>query len=280
MLGKALKVIAVSHVAAVGSQSSLGVALRAGSGFDDLVCTVVVSFEPTARLPLLVLAVRDELLDRPWLPPARHWPRWPGLIGGLDLQADGTWLAVDPSARRVSCVLNGRGEPAPAEGRRSRGELPLFGAAGDWLPDDLRAYDPFHLLTADLDGVVMTSWDGLHRADLSLAPGLSVIVNSGQDPAEPRAVRLRRELAGLPRPDPKGDEDPVSGWGSWLAVAAGEGIAREDGQALIMRHLVDGQRLYGSSSVTLLAVGSEELRYDFAAVPAEPGPFSVITPVA
>ena len=91
-------------------------------------CTVVLSFEPAARIPLLLLGVRDELTDRPWLPPARHWPGTP-LVGGIDKQAGGTWLAVQPELPRVSCLLNGRGVLADAARRRSRGELPLRAAA-------------------------------------------------------------------------------------------------------------------------------------------------------
>src|ERR1700749_441654 len=75
---------------------------------DGWVCTVVLSFEPGERAPLLLLGVRDELKDRPWLPPARHWPGSP-LLGGLDQQAGGTWLAVHPDVPRVACLLNGRG---------------------------------------------------------------------------------------------------------------------------------------------------------------------------
>ena len=74
-------------------------------------CTVVLSFEPGERVPLLLLGVRDELKDRPWLPPARHWPGEP-LLGGLDEQAGGTWLAVHPDVPRVACLLNGRGTQA------------------------------------------------------------------------------------------------------------------------------------------------------------------------
>src|ERR1700733_6672481 len=48
--------------------------LRVGNSHDGWVCTVVLSFAPGERVPLLLLGVRDELKDRPWLPPARHWP--------------------------------------------------------------------------------------------------------------------------------------------------------------------------------------------------------------
>lgn len=85
-------------------------------------CTAVLSIEP--GLPVLLAGIRDELTDRAWRRPWRHWQAYPGLIGGLDLQAGGTWLAVAPRERRVSCVLNGRGAMAPPLARRSRGDLP------------------------------------------------------------------------------------------------------------------------------------------------------------
>jgi hypothetical protein len=92
-------------------------------------CTAVLSIEPGKRV--LLVGVRDELTDRPWEPPGAHWSAYPDLIGGRDLQAGGTWLAVMPSQSRVSCVLNGVGVTAPAATRRSRGDLPLLGAAGE-----------------------------------------------------------------------------------------------------------------------------------------------------
>src|SRR5215472_10327082 len=109
-------------------------------------CTAVLSIEP--GLPALLAGIRDELTDRAWEPPGRHWPRDPGLVGGLDLLAGGTWLAVAPQDRLASCVLNGRGRPAPPTARRSRGALPLQAAAGGELDRRaLASLDPFHLLT-------------------------------------------------------------------------------------------------------------------------------------
>ena len=62
----------------------------------EAMCTVVVSLEPAAPVPLLLLGIRDEFTGRPWQHPARHWAgtEWAPLVGGLDEQAGGTWLAV------------------------------------------------------------------------------------------------------------------------------------------------------------------------------------------
>ena len=136
----------------------------------EAMCTVVVSLAPEAPVPLLLLGVRDEFTGRPWQRPARHWPG-SALIGGLDEQAGGTWLAVHPEQSRVGCILNGRGEFAPPDRRRSRGELPLRAAAEGQAalkelyqaPETLARYDPFYLVCADLSSVLLLGWDGVER---------------------------------------------------------------------------------------------------------------------
>src|SRR5215469_10167956 len=154
-------------------------------------CTVVLRLAPEAApaagdVPLLLLGVRDEFTDRTWRPPARHWPGSP-LTGGMDEQAGGTWLAVDPGEPRVACLLNGRGTPALPVTRRSRGELPLraaaegAGALKDLAddPGDLAAYDPFHLVCADTAGAVLLSWNGSAPVLEDLPPGTHVFTNAG-----------------------------------------------------------------------------------------------------
>ncbi|MGI9008446.1 MAG: NRDE family protein, partial [Streptosporangiaceae bacterium] len=141
-------------------------------------CTAVLSIQPGR--PVLLAGVRDELTNRAWLPPGRHWPAYPDLTGGIDLQAGGTWLAVNQAARRVACVLNGIGQAAPPPIRRSRGELPLRAAAD--LPLDregLAGLDPFLLFVAGTSNAVLSGWDGRELIERELGPGLHMVVNSG-----------------------------------------------------------------------------------------------------
>ena len=240
-------------------------------------CTVVLSFEPGERAPLLLLGVRDELTDRPWLPPGRHWTGSP-LTGGLDEQAGGTWLAVHPDVPRVACLLNGRGTQADPARRRSRGDLPLRAAAdGAGVlkeladgPAALAAYDPFHLVCADTDRVLMLSWDGERPAAQDLAPGTHVLTNAGHayPPApghpvtEPKARHFGPRFAAA---RPSGDPAlPLrQAWGEWLTLAAGDGLDPGDPQAIVARRdLADG-RVWGSTSLSLVALGAGGIRYDF-----------------
>ena len=238
-------------------------------------------------MPLLLLGFRDELTGRPWQPPARHWPGLP-LVGGRDEQAGGTWLAVHPGLPRVACILNARGPQAPPETRRSRGELPLRAAmegqqALQALRDDhdaLVRYDPFFLICADLNPksphaqALMLSWDGA-RADLEQlkTPGTHVITNAGHTyPSahqDAKAGHFGPKFAAH-RPDADPAATIKDAWGDWLTLADGDGLSDTDPAAIVVRHELPDGRVYGTTSVSLVALGAGGLRYDFQPVPADP----------
>ena len=258
----------------------------------EAMCTVVVSLAPQAPVPLLLLGIRDEFTGRPWQPPARHWavpetPEWSSLIGGRDEQAGGTWLAVHTGLSRVGCILNGRGELARPDRRRSRGELPLRAAAegrealGELRedPDTLARYDPFYLVCADRTAVLLLSWDGRNPGLTELEPATHMLTNAGhmypptrdnqQKPADEKAARFGPKFAAhRPSGDPAAT---LSGaWADWLALAAGDGLsATEPGAIIVRRELPDG-RVWGSTSATLVALAADGgLRYDFQPDPAD-----------
>ena len=249
---------------------------------------MVVSLEPGERVPLLLLGIRDEFTGRPWRPPARHWPGSP-LIGGLDEQAGGTWLAVHPDVPRVSCILNGRGAPAALDGRRSRGELLLRAAAEGPRalerlaadPGALARYDPFHLVCAGLRSVSVLSWDGERASAGELAAGTHMLTNAGH--AFPAArFAIAGELAGVDddakaayfgprfasgRPGGDAGKPLADAWGDWLRLAEGGGLSRDDPRAIVVRRELPDGRVYGSTSETLVALAETGLRYDFQPAP-------------
>jgi Transport and Golgi organisation 2 len=275
------------------------------------VCTVVVSLAPGERVPLRLLGIRDELTNRPWRPPAPHWPG-SHLIGGIDEQGGGTWLAVHPDIPRVACLLNGRGQAADPARRRSRGDLPLRAAAEgpgflDRLADDpdaLAAYDPFHLICATLDSVSVLTWEGAYRSGdpvpsadsvpsadpmpsagtagpdgpelpghqaapavrpvvRDLAPGTHLFTNAGHaypagpgDPAgEPKAAHFADKFAAA-RPSADPALPIAQAWGDWLTLASGDGLDPADPAAIIVRRDLEDGRVYGTTSVTLVALAN------------------------
>ncbi|NRQ30443.1 hypothetical protein HII36_01110 [Nonomuraea sp. NN258] len=212
-------------------------------------CTLIVR---TGR-PLTLLGIRDELTDRPWEGPGEHWPEYPGVIGGRDLKAGGTWLAVDPARCRAAALLNGYGEPAPETTRVSRGDLALRAVAAGDLPEvDLTRYDPFHLVLADLTAARMFSWDGVRLTTATLPDGTSMVVNSGLDPASPRVV------AHLPR---------FSAAADWAELIRAEPSA-EPG-ALLVRHSTPDGRVYASLSAMRVTLAPGEVTHDFTDLTAD-----------
>ena len=240
-------------------------------------CTAIVSVDPAG--PLLLAGVRDELVDRAWELPGRHWPDHPGLIGGRDLQAGGTWLAVAPAASRVTCVLNARGRMAPEGSRRTRGVLPLQAAdQGKLERAGLADFDPFHLLIAEPGRAVLSTWDGTDLDERELPAGLHMVVNSGldgelrdsRDHERTRVAHYLPRLRGAQRPAPR-PGDPVSvAWGAWLPLLNGDGLGPEDPRALIVRRDLGDGRIWGTTSISLVALSRAAVRYDFTAEPGDP----------
>ena len=96
-------------------------------------CTLVILRRPEAHWPLIVAANRDELADRPWKGPERHWPDRPDVTAGKDLTAGGSWFGVNDDGL-FAAILNRPGTLGPKEGKRSRGELVLEALDHAWKP--------------------------------------------------------------------------------------------------------------------------------------------------
>ncbi len=257
-------------------------------------CTVIVGFDPGADTPLVIAALRDEMRDRPWDGPGRHWPDRPRIVGGRDRLAGGTWLAVDPRRPRASALLNGW----PWDGRMpwegtypaSRGELPLRALAHpsrDPLQgEDPTLYAPFHLLDADAHHADLYSWDGRCLDTRRIPPGVSVVVNTGLDPADPRAARHTPVFAAArPDPDLARARTLEEVWGAWprLVNEAAADTPRSAGlddagdpSGLIAHADLGGGKVWATGSVTLLAMDRDTVRYAFTADPADPQAWTMV----
>jgi hypothetical protein len=228
--------------------------------------------------PTLLLGVRDEFVSRAWEPPARHWERWP-VVGGRDLLAGGTWLALEPDERRVACVLNARGPQAPAEGRLSRGDLPLRAASGGMAvllgylgdPRTRGRYDPFHIVCADQDATTMVTWDGADLSRIELGPGTHLLTNAGLAYSEGRTRTDEPRAAYF---GPRFAEQPL--WKRWRELAGGDGLPVDDPRALVVRRSLEDGRTWGTTSVSLVAVAAGGVRYEFQDAPGDTGAWRTI----
>lgn len=103
----------------------------------------------------IVIANRDELHARPSRD-MQPWPDQPDILGGQDLEAGGTWLAVHRDGR-LGLLTNYR-EPgkkmadAPSRGHLVEGYLTQKGSAGQYLQGiekNAYLYNGFNLLLGD-----------------------------------------------------------------------------------------------------------------------------------
>ncbi|AMM22064.1 hypothetical protein AX769_20325 [Frondihabitans sp. PAMC 28766] len=246
----------------------------------ETVCTVVMSLDPSAVYPVVMLGLRDESVDRPWDPPGAWWPeRGPSVRGIRDREAGGAWLAVDDATSRAAVVLNRHEQtPEPRGGWVTRGILPLdavspaasAGADGGW--QDATARHPktrtFNLVEASPGGIRYTAWDGRDVVTTALAPGVHVITHEGPDVASvPREVRWLPEFRAAARPD-----GPLDGgsWDTWLDVLrASSHLPTDDDEALFRSDEIDGHR-YASLSVSVVALRPGEVLLKHARL-AHPG---------
>jgi uncharacterized protein with NRDE domain len=133
-------------------------------------CLVVLAIGQNDRYPLILAGNRDEFHGRP-TQDAEWWPDRPDVVGGRDLQAGGTWLALHRSGR-FATVTNYRDAEPVSSRFRSRGHLVTGFLESDEPPlDYLEAIDGtyagFNLIVGDARQVAYLSNRGEGPQELS-----------------------------------------------------------------------------------------------------------------
>jgi hypothetical protein len=228
-------------------------------------------------------ANRDEMLDRPWTPPGRHWPDRADIIAGRDDLAGGTWMGLNDSGV-VACILNRHGSLGPAPGKRSRGELVLealdhadAAEAARALADvSAEAYRPFNMVIADNRDAWWLSLkaEAKHVQREVVPDGLSMFTAGDRnDMAEGRIAGYLPKFQAAAVPEPA-----MGGWESWRALLAAKAASGSNYHAMCFR-LDSG---FGTSSSSLVALpsaaaahGPERVKptWLFAAGPPDSAPF-------
>jgi uncharacterized protein with NRDE domain len=159
-------------------------------------CLVALAWRATPAYPLLLAANRDERHDRPTLA-AHWWSDLPDVLGGRDLRANGSWLAVDRRGR-LAAVTNFR-DPTAQPARLSRGALVAAFLSQPGPPAEFAAgieplahdYGPFNLLLLGGDELRYAS----NRAPpASFAPGVRVLSNAALEDDWPKTRSARAAL--------------------------------------------------------------------------------------
>ena len=189
-------------------------------------CTLVILRRPGHAWPVVIGANRDEMVDRPALPPGRHWPDRPEVVAGKDLLAGGSWLGLNDWGV-AAAILNRHGSLGPAPGLRSRGELVLealdhadaVDAAAALSHLDPAAYRSFNLIVADRSDAFWLRHPGAGAIEVHpIGDGLSLIAAGDlNDFATPRLAFAAIPFTAAPPPDPERDD-----WTAWQDLLAGD----------------------------------------------------------
>lgn len=172
-------------------------------------CVLFFAHRVHPRYPLIFAGNRDEAYARPSAA-ADWWNNSPNVLGGIDLEAGGTWLGVTRSGR-WSVVTNVRDLPAHRDREHSRGELPSSFLQGnlstaEFASDVFRCRDdfnPFNLLVGDRDGVWIVS--SHTDAPEELKPGIYGLSNATLDIPWPKVRRGKAAFSTI-----VGDDQPDS----------------------------------------------------------------------
>ncbi len=162
-------------------------------------CLILFSWKETPGHDLVLLANRDEFLARPTAE-ADFWVDHPDILGGRDLEAGGSWLAVGTN-RRMAAVTNvrepGRTVPDPV----SRGHLVTSFLTStesarhvaQAVRDRGDRYNGFNLLL--YDGVDLVFVSNRSTMDLRvLPPGLYGLSNADLDTPWPKVESGKQDL--------------------------------------------------------------------------------------
>jgi uncharacterized protein with NRDE domain len=162
-------------------------------------CLVVLAFNAHSKMPLIVAGNRDEFHSRP-TQDADWWPDDTNIVGGRDLLAGGTWLAVHRNGR-FATVTNYR-DAEPKSGKlRSRGHLVTeFLRSGlspiDYLQSiDGGLYAGFNLLVADAGQLAYLSNEGEELRELPA--GIYGLSNATLDTPWDKVERSKARLQEL-----------------------------------------------------------------------------------
>lgn len=156
-------------------------------------CLILLALHAAPTRPWLLLGNRDEYHGRPSAP-AAHWHDAPDVVGGRDLEAGGSWLAVTRDGR-FATVTNVRAGP-PHRGKRSRGALVADFARGaasahDYAQSIARTreeFGPFNLIVGDRNGAWGAST--LSESAWPFVDGVHVLSNGPPSPRWPKSQRL------------------------------------------------------------------------------------------
>ncbi|NOS93393.1 MAG: NRDE family protein [Cyclobacteriaceae bacterium] len=164
-------------------------------------CLIFLAVNQHLVYPLIIAANRDEFYNRQTAP-ADFWKDYPTIVGGRDLEAQGTWMAMTTSGR-ISMITNYRDPKNIDPNAPSRGQL-----VSDFLSSEQNAqeylkqveqngkrYNGYNLIVGNLKSLYYYS---NYRKGINLIPnGIHGLSNHLLDTPWPKVLRGKEQFQNI-----------------------------------------------------------------------------------
>lgn len=226
-----------------------------------IMCTTVLLYRKEHPWSVIIGSNRDEELSRKSLFPGRHWPAtYPNIIGGYDIKAQGSWIAINDFGI-LAIMHNRKLEENNLSNKKSRGSIILdllnfdnIESSIDYLKNlNQSIYNGFNVIICDKN---MCYW-GKHNSVnkkikiQEINEGLSIVSNKDlNDISDKKINYYLSKFSQAPIPDPNQN--------SWLAWELLLSTTKIDNQISLDESIsfTDIQNNFGTRSSSLLALST------------------------
>ncbi len=161
-------------------------------------CLIAFAWDVHPKYKLIVSANRDEFYKRPTAL-AGFWEDIPNILGGRDLEANGTWMAVSANGK-FAAVTNFRDLSNIREDAKSRGDIPTDFLNGSLPPyeflqalhDHSEDYNGFNVIVSDQNEMV--HYSNYERKINLIKRGIHGLSNALLDTPWPKVERVKQKF--------------------------------------------------------------------------------------
>jgi predicted transcriptional regulator len=223
-------------------------------------CTLLILYRPNNKWPLILAGNRDEMKNRPWLPPGKHWPNYNGIIAGKDITAGGSWLGINNSGL-VATILNRPNSLGPNTSKNSRGNIIIDILKNETLNSALNyiklldntKWKPFNLFIANNKKAYWVKSSEKNKVSINIIPEGKHFLDSydlNSNKSE-RYINNKNKFKSLDDPNP---DKP--GWHEWINFLANKSHPKDKPFAAM--NITDKfKKNYGTLSSSIIALPAD-----------------------
>jgi len=227
-------------------------------------CTLLILYRPKNKWPLIIAGNRDEMKDRPWLPPGKHWGKCDGIIAGKDLTAGGSWLGINTNGL-VATILNRTNSLGPDIEKNSRGKIIIDILKNKTLDEalnyikllDITKWKPFNLFLANNKKAYWVKSSDKVTLSINIIPEGKHFLDSHDINSTQSERYLYNNNKFKVLNDPNPDSLEWKEWKEWINLLAEKSYPK--GKPLAAMNITNKyKKNYGTLSSAIIALPSDQ----------------------